>query len=57
MAVEILRLVKQIAPVIFREAGPGCISNPCPEGQFCCGQTAEVREFFGNLNKDYNLTV
>ncbi len=49
MAVEMLRTVKQIAPVIFREAGPGCVGGPCPEGQFCCGQTAEVREFFANL--------
>ena len=49
MAVEMLRLVKQVAPVIFREAGPGCVGAPCPEGQFCCGQTADVREFFKNL--------
>jgi len=49
MAVEMLRLVKRIAPAIFREAGPGCVGAPCPEGQFCCGQTAEVREFFKNL--------
>lgn len=50
MAIEMLRLVKKVAPVIFREAGPGCIGAPCPEGQFCCGQTQEVREFFKNLD-------
>lgn len=49
MAVEMLRLVKRIAPAIFREAGPGCVGAPCPEGQFCCGQTTEVREYFKNL--------
>jgi len=49
MAVEMLRLVRLTAPTIFREAGPGCIGGPCPEGQFCCGQTAEVREFFKSL--------
>ena len=49
MSVEMLRLVKRVAPVIFREAGPGCASGPCPEGRFCCGQTTEVREFFKNL--------
>ncbi|HPX60645.1 MAG TPA: FAD-dependent thymidylate synthase [Deltaproteobacteria bacterium] len=49
MGIEMLRQVKKVAPVIFRDAGPGCISNPCPEGQFCCGQTAEVREYFRNL--------
>ncbi|MDD2365380.1 MAG: FAD-dependent thymidylate synthase [Desulfuromonadaceae bacterium] len=46
MSIEMLRLVKSIAPVIFRQAGPGCVSDPCPEGKFCCGQTTEVREFY-----------
>ncbi|HEY3307906.1 MAG TPA: FAD-dependent thymidylate synthase [Desulfuromonadaceae bacterium] len=50
MSVEMLRLVKKVAPVIFRDAGPGCVEGPCPEGIFCCGQTQEVREFFKKLN-------
>jgi len=49
MSVEMLRLVKKVAPVIFRDAGPGCVFGPCPEGRFCCGQTAEVIEFYKNL--------
>ena len=49
MSIEMLRLVKRVAPVIFRQAGPGCVDGPCPEGKFCCGQTAEVREFYKNL--------
>lgn len=49
MSVEMLRLVKRIAPVIFRQAGPGCVGGPCPEGKMCCAQTAEVREFYKNL--------
>ncbi len=49
MSDEMLRLVKKVAPVIFRAAGPGCVDGPCPEGKFCCGQTQEVREFYKNL--------
>jgi thymidylate synthase (FAD) len=49
MSVEMLRLVKRIAPVIFRQAGPGCVDGPCPEGKFCCGQATEVKEFYMNL--------
>lgn len=49
MSIEMLRLVKQVAPTIFRDAGPGCAVGPCPEGKFCCGQTQEVREFYKNL--------
>jgi thymidylate synthase (FAD) len=50
MSNEMLRLVKRVAPVIFRTAGPGCVAGPCPEGQFCCGKTAEVRAFFKKLD-------
>ena len=48
MAIEMLGLVQKVAPVIFSDAGPGCVSGPCPEGQFCCGKTQEVRDFFRN---------
>jgi thymidylate synthase (FAD) len=49
MAVEMLRLVKGVAPIIFREAGPGCLAGPCPEGTMSCGKAAEVREYFRNM--------
>jgi thymidylate synthase (FAD) len=51
MSIEMLRLVKRVAPVIFRTAGPGCVAGPCPEGQFCCGKTVEVREFFKKVDQ------
>jgi thymidylate synthase (FAD) len=47
MAVEMLLLVKGIAPVIFLEAGPGCLAGPCPEGTMTCGKQSEVRKKFG----------
>lgn len=49
MAVEMLRLCKQVSPVIFESAGPGCVSGPCPEGAKSCGRAQEMREFFKNL--------
>ncbi len=49
MATEMLRLVHVLAPVIFKDAGPGCVAGPCPEGAFCCGKTTEVRARFRNL--------
>jgi thymidylate synthase (FAD) len=50
MAVGMLKLVKSIAPTIFRDAGPGCVAGPCPEGEFCCGRTAQVRKQFRSLS-------
>jgi thymidylate synthase (FAD) len=49
MALEMLRLVKEAAPIIFRDAGPGCLTGPCPEGTMTCGKTAVVREFFRSM--------
>lgn len=47
MAEEMLRLAREVAPTIFRTAGPGCISGPCSEGEMTCGKIQEVREKYG----------
>lgn len=43
VADEMLRLVRQVAPVLFAHAGPPCVSGACPEGKMSCGQMAEMR--------------
>lgn len=49
MARQMLKLCKQVSPVIFEQAGPGCVSGPCPEGAKTCGQAAQVRDIFRQL--------
>lgn len=49
MAIEMLKLARRTAPAIFREAGPPCLSGPCPEGAYSCGAAEEVREFFRTM--------
>jgi thymidylate synthase (FAD) len=49
MAVAMLKLVKDVAPVIFENAGPSCLEGPCPEGALTCGKASQVRAFFENL--------
>jgi len=49
MAIEMLRLVSGIAPTVFAGSGPGCVSGPCPEGEYTCGKAVEVRERFKKL--------
>ena len=49
MATEMLRLVKKVSPHIFKDAGPGCVDNKCPEGKMTCGKMDEVRGKFKNL--------
>ncbi len=49
MSLEMLKLVKAVAPTIFRNAGPGCLNGQCPEGRMTCGKASEVRNFYNNL--------
>ena len=46
VAVQMLELVKPVAPTIFAKAGPGCLTGACPEGAMTCGKIKEVRERF-----------
>lgn len=46
MAWQMLKLVKEKAPTIFKHAGPPCLCAPCPEGAMSCGKMAEKRKLF-----------
>ncbi len=49
LAIEMLKMVKKIAPLLFKEAGPSCLLGTCPEGRFTCGRIKEVRKKFKTL--------
>ena len=38
LANEMLRICRDIAPVIFAQAGPRCVRGHCPEGEKSCGR-------------------
>ena len=44
LADEMLRLCKEVAPVLFRDAGPGCVRGGCPEGKKSCGKPRGGKE-------------
>ncbi len=46
VAVEMLRLCKSVAPLLFANAGPACVTGKCSEGQMSCGKAKEMREMF-----------
>ena len=46
LACAMLELVKEIAPTIFKTAGPPCLTKPCPEGAMSCGKIMEKRKMF-----------
>ena len=39
MADEMLRLCREVSPVLFKSAGPSCaVTGKCSEGAMCCGE-------------------
>ncbi|HEY4715523.1 MAG TPA: FAD-dependent thymidylate synthase [bacterium] len=52
LAMEMQRLVKQVAPLLFERAGPGCLTGGCTEGEFYCGDLDGVREEFAELSRN-----
>ena len=50
LADKILKLVYPIAPNMFANAGPGCVSEgKCPEGSMSCGKAAEMKEKYTEI--------
>lgn len=49
VADQMLALVLQVAPNLFKNAGPSCIAGGCPEGKMTCGKIKEVREFYKEM--------
>ena len=47
VADEMLRLCSQVAPTLFKNAGPSCVRNgKCGEGKMTCGKFKEVVESY-----------
>lgn len=49
LATEMLRQVKAVAPILFKNCGPKCVKGSCLEGNMSCGKMVSIREKFKNL--------
>ena len=49
VADEMLKLCCQIAPTIFKNAGPSCVKGICTEGKMTCGKINDVKTFYEGL--------
>ncbi|MBQ3052924.1 MAG: FAD-dependent thymidylate synthase [Clostridia bacterium] len=52
IANQMLALVSEVAPNLFKNAGPSCLRGGCSEGKMSCGKPQEVREFYKELKKN-----
>ncbi|MBI5420252.1 MAG: FAD-dependent thymidylate synthase [Deltaproteobacteria bacterium] len=51
MARRMLIIAKEKAPLLFENAGPGCLRGRCPEGKMTCGDPEGVRREFAALDR------
>ncbi len=52
IADQMLIQVKEVAPIIFENAGPPCVSKGfCPEGEYTCGRINEIKQKYENIEK------
>ena len=49
VAIEMLRLCRREAPLLFKNAGPACLSGPCAEGAYTCKKIKDVRAYFAEI--------
>lgn len=52
VANQMLALVSEVAPDIFKKAGPPCLIGPCPEGKMSCGRAKEIKEFYKGMKNN-----
>ncbi len=46
LATQMLMLVREVAPILFKNAGPACVRGKCAEGAMTCGKMLEVKKKF-----------
>ncbi|MCY6483518.1 FAD-dependent thymidylate synthase [Clostridium aestuarii] len=49
LADNMLSQVRMVAPILFKNAGPKCIKENCPEGSMTCGECTRVREKYSKI--------
>ncbi len=52
VADQMLRLVNEVAPELFKKAGPPCVAGPCPEGKMSCGRAREMKVIYEELKNN-----
>lgn len=52
VAIQMLSLVRGVAPHLFRHCGPPCLRGDCTEGKMTCGRINEVRGFFNGIGEN-----
>lgn len=47
-----LQEARKASPILFENAGPGCVRGPCPEGEYSCGKPVKKGELPDDLDEE-----
>ena len=48
LSYQMLMLVREVAPTLFKYSGPACVYGKCPEGTMSCGNSAEMKKLYAS---------
>ena len=51
LADRMLKLCIEVAPHLFKNAGPSCVCGACPEGKMTCGEAVAMRKKYRALQE------
>lgn len=55
LATSMHRQCMEIAPALFKDAGPGCLRGACPEGEKSCGKALDIRKERQHMLEELSL--
>ena len=52
LANEMFKLVYEVAPSVFENAGPSCLRGACSEGKMTCGEAGKIKKIFRDMKNN-----
>lgn len=52
LANKMFKLVYEVAPSVFENAGPSCFRGACSEGKMTCGEAVKIKKIFSDMKSN-----
>ena len=52
LANKMFKLVYEVAPSVFENAGPSCLRCACSEGKMTCGEAVKIKKIFSDMKSN-----
>ena len=52
LANKMFKIVYEVAPRVFENAGPSCLRGACSEGKMTCGEAVKIKKIFSDMKSN-----